>query len=610
MKFAKLSNTSDKLKNWFNTLPWDNRGFVILLLFLTYFLFTGIRFILFSLAQEPLIQADELLYKGMAYSFFETGDFYKLNYGLVGRPNYLYQLLLFPAFYFNDNFLIFIKLVNSLLVNSMIFPCFLLMREFINYKKAYLTSVLILLIPFINIGGQVMPESLFLPLFLFAFYFSYKLFIDLKFKYGILTGVTFALLYLTKPHAAASVFFFVLMSLIIVMVERNEPKKRKRITFLAFVAVANTFLGVVLLNLIFRGEAGISNMFLGYSWLSKKFVLIDSLKFIFSTKFLNLLLGHFSSFFLVYLVPFLVSIYALLKFIKEKRQKEVIFLSMGLGLLFAYFAMTIKFTLDIVHIDDLARCHVRYYFMVFPFFIIAFACFYKEIKWTFYKKVIMGILFIITLLTNILIFLPKFTIFGVRGTIIDNIDTTWIRHLYHLEIFKIFFFSMLVFLLGIIIYYLGRRNKSRVPYYLFFVIISLLANIGYIKMSIHYSKQMSNSKIYRTFIKDKILSFPEKVFLIGPKDQIVMMCNIAFWLPYRYTDNLLQGVPKNFTISKKMIRGDPGWIVMFGKYELEPLFSKSHQKYIKMPMHGRRIKCTIIRLSNPAKAKNKKIQND
>ena len=81
MKFAKLSNTSDKLKNWFNTLPWNNRGFVILLLFLTYFLFTGIRFILFSLAQEPLIQADELIYKGMAYSFFETGDFYKLNYG-------------------------------------------------------------------------------------------------------------------------------------------------------------------------------------------------------------------------------------------------------------------------------------------------------------------------------------------------------------------------------------------------------------------------------------------------------------------------------------------------------------------------------------------------
>lgn len=606
MKFAELSNTSDKLKNWFNTLPWNNRVFIILLMFLTYFLFTGIRFILFSLAQEPLVQADELFYKGMAYSFFETGDFYKLNYGLAGRPGYLYQLLLFPAFYFNDNFLIFMKLINSLLVNFMIFPCFLLMREFINYKKAYLTSILILLIPFINIGGQVMPESLFFPLFLFAFYFSYKLFVDLKFKYGILTGVTFALLYLTKPHGAASVSFFVLMSLIIVLVERNKPKKRKRIMFLAFVAVANTLLGVLLLNLIFRGETGISNMFLGYSWLSKKFVSIDSLKFIFSTKFLNLLLGHFSSFSLVYLVPFLVSIYALLKFIKEKRQKEVIFLSVGLGLLFAYFAMTIKFTLDIAYIDKLASCHVRYYFMVFPFFIIAFTCFYKEIKWTFSKKVIMGILFIITLLTNILIFLPKFTIFGVRGTIVDNIDTTWIRHLYHHEIFKIFFFSMLVFLLGIIIYYLGRSNKSRVPYYLFFIIISLLANIGYVKMSIYCSKQISSSKIYRTFIKDKILSFHEKVFLMGPINQRLMRLNIAFWLPYKYTNNLLQGIPENSTISKKNIQGNPGWIVMFGNYEFGPFFSKSHQEYIKMQMHGRRTKCTIIRLSNPAKSKNKK----
>jgi hypothetical protein len=603
MKSAKLLNICDKLKSRFNTLPWENRGFVILILFSTYFLFCGIRFVLFSLASEPLIQADEFIYKGMAYSFFEAGDFYKLNYGFIGRPNYLYQVFLFPAFYFNDDFLIFIKLINSLLVNSMIFPCFLLMKEFINLKKAYLTSVLILLIPFINIGSLVMPESLFFPLFLFAFYFSYKLFTDLELKYGILTGITFALLYLTKPHAAVFVFLFVMISIIFVLVERNKPKKRKRIVFLAFITVVNSIAGVILLNLIFRGETGLSNMFLEYTWVSRNFVSIDSLKLIFTAKFLNLLFGHFSSFFFIYLVPFLISIYALLKFIKEKRQKEVIFLSMGLGLLFAYFLMTIKFTLDIAYIDDFARCHVRYYFMVFPFFIIAFACFYKKIKWTFHKKMILGMLFIITILTNISVFLPKFTISGVRGTIVDNIDTTWIRHLYHLKVFKYLFILIFVFLFWVIIYYLRRNNKSRVPYYLFFIIISIVANIGHLKASILSNKKMSRSKIYRTFIKDNIISFNERVLLIGPVHQIVMRLNIAFWLPYRYTNRLSSRIPENSTISEKMLQGDPDWIVMFGKYKFDPLLSKSLQNFMKMQASKGRTKCTIIRLSNQAKTK-------
>jgi hypothetical protein len=580
-----------KTKKLFNDPIWDNRKFVILLLFSTYTLFVGLRFVIFSLTQEPFVQWDEFIYKDMAYSFFKTGDFYKLCYKFYFRlPNFLYQLMLSPSFYFGDNFFIFMKLINSLEINLIIFPSFLLVKEFLNYKEAYLTAVLILFIPFINIGSQAMSESLYFPLFLFSFYFSYKLFTGLKLKYGILAGVTFALLYLTKPHALFTIFFFLMMSAIMVLFEKNNPKKRKKIILLTFLSVLCIFSSILTLNFIFSGEAGISNMLLGYSGVSGSFVSTHSLQYIFSTKFINFLLGHISSFLFVYLVPFIVTIYALFQFIREKKQGKVIFLLMVLGLFFVLFSMAIKFSLDIAHKDNLSRLHVRYYFMIFPFFIMAFACFYNEIKWTFHKKLIMGVLFVITFLINILIFLPKFS--TPRGSIVDNIDMTWIRFIHDFKIFKIFFISMFIFLLGTAIYYLHRNNKRRIFYYLFFITISLIANIGHIKKAKIRNQQISKYKIHRNFIYDKIPSFSEKVFLVGPHKG--KLWNISFWLPYRYSK--ISSLPQKRSISKKMIPGNPGWIIMFGNYKFDFPISTPIKKYKKG-------NCSIIRLKIPNKFK-------
>ena len=198
-------------------------------LVLIFLAFVILKVILSSFVVTPGPYSDGYIYLKMARSFFYNGVF-----DIHGVPSHqfppLYPMIISVAYLFKDMQIIFffIKLINAILSSLIIFPAFLLAKEFLTEKKSLLFAVLISVLPSnFSFSQYIMAENLFYPLFLFSIYFMYKSFTTKYYKYDILAGLFIGLSVLTRYIGIVLIpAFFLSCILYFVITKRLELKKR------------------------------------------------------------------------------------------------------------------------------------------------------------------------------------------------------------------------------------------------------------------------------------------------------------------------------------------------------------------------------------------------
>lgn len=232
---------------------------IILLLFLIQVV---VKIILSSLIHSPTIFGDEYDYMKMARSFFYSQNFL-INGALSPQYLPLYPMVLSLSYFFHDmNWVYFIaKCINAVLSSLVIFPAYLLAREFLSSRKALLTAVLVSVLPAcFSFAPYIMSENLIFSVTLFAFYFIYKSFViqpNQSYKYDILAGLFIGLAYLTKITGLLLIPMVLLMLLISIFKKEYSQVKKK----IVMLAIAFLVMSPWLIRNTIHFGFGISSLF-------------------------------------------------------------------------------------------------------------------------------------------------------------------------------------------------------------------------------------------------------------------------------------------------------------------------------------------------------------
>ncbi len=243
-------------------------------LVLYYLIFVIVKAIISYLIPAPSAFSDEYIYAKLARSFFYNFDFTVHNIA-ANSSNPLYFILLSPAYIFNKMIFIYpvMKFINVLVSSLIIFPSYLLSREFFSSKDSLKISIIVSLLPSNFIfSSYLLTENLFYPLFLFSIYFIYKSLNSKKLIWPILAGIFISLTYLSK------ILGIVLFVVLIVMFLFKLIKKEKTclanifIIFLIAVLIVSPWIiknYIVNTNLLGYYTAEISTIFKLHQFLFK-----------------------------------------------------------------------------------------------------------------------------------------------------------------------------------------------------------------------------------------------------------------------------------------------------------------------------------------------------
>jgi hypothetical protein len=176
---------------------------VIKKLIFIYLLLVLVKSILSYLIPAPSAFGDEYFYAKLARSFFFNQEF-SIHNIVWNHYHPLYSIVLSPAYLLQQMGFIYptMKILNSIISSLVIFPAYLISREFLNSKKSLTITILISLLPSNFIFSSfILAENLFYPTFLFSIYFIYKTFTTDRTIFAILSGIFIAISFLSKVNA-------------------------------------------------------------------------------------------------------------------------------------------------------------------------------------------------------------------------------------------------------------------------------------------------------------------------------------------------------------------------------------------------------------------------
>lgn len=159
---------------------------IVLRLTLWYLIFVIVKSILSYFVPAPSEFSDGYIYAKMARSMFY---FLTPDIGTGYQP--LYPIVLSISYIFGDMTIVYpaMKFINAFISSLIIFPAWLISKEFMSKKNAFRMAILVSLIPPIFAFSPIlMSENLYFPLFLLSFYFIYRSFVTPSYKWDILAG--------------------------------------------------------------------------------------------------------------------------------------------------------------------------------------------------------------------------------------------------------------------------------------------------------------------------------------------------------------------------------------------------------------------------------------
>lgn len=174
-----------------------NKSLISLLL--VYIIAVVLRLYTSSWIGNPYYYPDEFVYSGMARSFFENGTFMYLgDYSRSVPP--LYPMLISSAYLSNDMFTTYalIKIINSLLSALIIFPVWLLAKEFLSEREALIPAAIVAVLPGFTYSGMIMLEGMHYTVTIATVYLIYRSLTEDNLKIDILCGAFMGIAYLTK----------------------------------------------------------------------------------------------------------------------------------------------------------------------------------------------------------------------------------------------------------------------------------------------------------------------------------------------------------------------------------------------------------------------------
>jgi hypothetical protein len=176
--------------------PWIKR--IIILYLIIVFLKIGLSYFILA----PSAFSDDYGYAKEARSVFYNLSF--VVHDVISARPPLYSAILSVSYFLKDMELVyfFMKLINAVVSSLVIFPAWLLSKEFFNEKKSMLLTIMVAMLPAnFSFTFLIMSENLFFPLFLFSIYLVYKSFTEKGYRWDILAGIFIGLAYLTKINA-------------------------------------------------------------------------------------------------------------------------------------------------------------------------------------------------------------------------------------------------------------------------------------------------------------------------------------------------------------------------------------------------------------------------
>tara|TARA_Y100000310_G_scaffold339103_1_gene430751 strand:+ start:11590 stop:13305 length:1716 start_codon:yes stop_codon:yes gene_type:complete len=219
----------------------------------TAFILVVVKLFLVLLIQTPTIFADEYVYAKNAQSFWNEGVFETHGDPDISYPP-LYPVLLSITYLFQDMTLVyfFMKFLNVLLTTLVIIPTYLLAKDFVKEKQAYLIALLVSIMPISLIyPAYLMSENIFYPLFLFFVYFTYKTYTTLKLSYLLLTLVTIPLLIFSRIMGLITLLILgaLLIYELFKISSKRLSKKTNSLTLATFLSI---FIGIIILLTLFH----------------------------------------------------------------------------------------------------------------------------------------------------------------------------------------------------------------------------------------------------------------------------------------------------------------------------------------------------------------------
>ena len=175
---------------------------------------------------SPWIMVDELVYSDMARSFADTGRFLlrdvHANYGFV------YPLLLSPVYALLGSMVDvyqWSRVVNALVICSVVFPTFLLARRVVRPGFALAAAALAVAVPPMVYTGTLMTENAFYPIFMWLAYVLVRTLEAPTTKRQVVLLAVCALAFLTRAQAVALVGAVLVAPLVLAWIERGRPRR-------------------------------------------------------------------------------------------------------------------------------------------------------------------------------------------------------------------------------------------------------------------------------------------------------------------------------------------------------------------------------------------------
>jgi len=169
-------------------------------LILYYLIFVIVKSIISYFIPSPSAFSDEYIYAKLARSVFYDSGFI-INGIQANTFLPIYPSILSISYFFDRMIISYpiMKILNSVMSSLIIFPAFLIAKEFFNNNRSLKLAVLISILPSNFIfSSYLLAENLFYPLFLFSVYFIYKTYTSQKIQWPILAGIFIGLTYLTR----------------------------------------------------------------------------------------------------------------------------------------------------------------------------------------------------------------------------------------------------------------------------------------------------------------------------------------------------------------------------------------------------------------------------
>lgn len=338
-----------------------------------FFLNVLFRFCLGNFPKIITVYPDELRYVGIAKSIANGGglaiggletDFQKIMYSIALLPAELLKS--------GTKQNLAILLLNCIYMSATIFPIYCLAKR-LELSRKSMIGIAILFLAFSDqlYSLTFMSEVVFLPLMLTAIALTTKLFNENVFRkrigLGIVIGIIYYLLYLTKEIALSVIMSYVIVNFSEVIITREKQKRKEEILVCLSVTMTFLLLFVTLKLILFNGMGNSYNQ-MGISAILSKYNLF------------YLFYGAFYYFVCILLAmgifPILIPLAGLTDYKKEDR-KLLVYILMILAISIGVVAYTITVREDLGKIAP--RQHMRYvYPLLIPLVMVTMKWFQRK----------------------------------------------------------------------------------------------------------------------------------------------------------------------------------------------------------------------------------------